>query len=358
MSFFGVFFRFVDETRTLDGKPYSPSSLTCLAAGIQRFGKDVMKIHEFKLLDKKSPYFCLFRDSIDRKRKYLLSQGIGHIVRHKDEITLDEERLLWDQGIFNDSTARGLLNVTYFYNMKVFGFRAVDEHEHLMQEQYAFGTKDGVEFLKYMGRASKAVTGTIESKATPKVIFQHADPTNPRCVVALFHKYLQSLPEGGRFYRKALVNKRNGEINFSKQVVGRNTLAKIIPDMMKEAGIDTSDRNITGHSGKVTCATRLYQEGFDEQAIKSRTGHRSDAVRFYKKPSLEMQSSISKCLQPPNPKATSTVTSSSIYTPKPEPIAEAKGIQNQSEEVLEINVPKCIKKIVINRDGKKMSFEL
>ena len=38
--------------------------------------------------------------------------------------------------------------------------------------------------------------------------------------------------------------------------------------------------------------------------------------------------------------------------------AEAKGIQNQSEEVLEINVPKCIKKIVINRDGKKMSFEL
>ena len=53
--------------------------------------------------------------------------------------------------------------------------------------------------------------------------------------------YINSLPEAGFFYRKPLANRASGEICLSKQVVSKNTLAKIIPNMMKEAGIDTTD---------------------------------------------------------------------------------------------------------------------
>ena len=64
---------------------------------------------------------------------------------------------------------------------------------------------------------------------------------------------------------------------YRKQVVGVNTLAKIIPEMMKEAGISG---NYTGHSGKVTCATELFNAGVPEKLVKERTGHRSVAVQL------------------------------------------------------------------------------
>ena len=41
------------------------------------------------------------------------------------------------------------------------------------------------------------------------------------------------------------------------------------------------------HSGKVTCATTLFQSGVDEQLIMRQMGHRSDAVQAYKWSSKE-----------------------------------------------------------------------
>ena len=329
--------------------------MTSIAAGIQRFGRDGLKIADFSLLDKKNPMFRTFRESLDRRRKYLISQGIGHVVKHKDEITLEEENLLWQREIFNSDTAAGLLKVVYFYNMKVFGFRAVNEHENLMQDQYIFGEKHGVRCLEYHGRLSKGVTGALECKATPKVITHYSDKNNPRCIVSLFAKYLRILPESGRFYRKPLPNTADGDIQFSKQVVGKNSLAKIIPDMMREAGIDISNRNITGHSGKVTCATRLYQEGFDEQAIKSRTGHRSDAVHVYKRPSFEMEAAVSRCLQPPLPSPLANQVPIETATTG---LAEVPETVDSKDNVLEITVPACVDKIVVTKNGKKIMIEL
>ena len=63
----------------------------------------------------------------------------------------------------------------------------------------------------------------MSSKATPKVIVQHADPSNPRCIVKVFEKYL-SFVRNGRFYMRPMPNKDN--IQFSNQPVGKNTLSK------------------------------------------------------------------------------------------------------------------------------------
>ena len=72
--------------------------------------------------------------------------------------------------------------------------------------------------------------------------------------------------------------------------------------MYLEAKIDMNERRFTNHSGKVTCATTLYESGqFDEQAIMSRTGHRSTAVRKYKRASDRMLQNVSDALQPPMP---------------------------------------------------------
>ena len=60
-------------------------------------------------------------------------------------------------------------------------------------------------------------------------------------------------------------------------------------------------RRFTNHSGRVTCATRLFQTGtFDEQTIMSRNGHRNTAVSSYKLPSSSLVKAVSDSLEPPS----------------------------------------------------------
>jgi len=69
--------------------------------------------------------------------------------------------------------------------------------------------------------------------------------------------------------------------------------------MFTHCGIDTCDRRIVNHSGHVTCCTRLYDDGFDEQSVTSRSGHRSNAVQIYKRPCLEQEKAVSRAVDIP-----------------------------------------------------------
>ena len=52
--------------------------------------------------------------------------------------------------------------------------------------------------------------------------------------------------------------------------------------MFVEAGIDITNGKITGHSGKQTICSKLYNAGFDEHMVQLKSGNRSlDAVRFF-----------------------------------------------------------------------------
>jgi len=113
----------------------------------------------------------------------------------------------------------------------------------------------------------------------------------------LFKKYLASIPEDGPFYRKPKITLRT--VQFTSQNVGVHTLSKYIQSMFASAMINTDNRRITGHSGKVTLCTRLYNAGFDEQMVKLKSGHRSDAVRRYQRPSQAMRQAASDALLNP-----------------------------------------------------------
>ena len=57
----------------------------------------------------------------------------------------------------------------------------------------------------------------------------------------------------------------------------------MIQKMFGEAGISTEGRNITGHSGKVTCVTQLFTNNVSDTLINGRTGHTSNALEKYKR---------------------------------------------------------------------------
>ena len=134
-------------------------------------------------------------------------------------------------------------------------------------------------------------------RVIPKDLRIYAKPElGDRCVVGCFQLYLSLIPKEGGFYRRALYG---SPPRFSSQLVGIHTLEKIVPEFCKQAGFNG---RFTNHSGKVTCATQLFEEHVDEQLIKLQTGHRSDAVRAYKRPTKSHALQVSNILQPPLPK--------------------------------------------------------
>ena len=126
-----------------------------------------------------------------------------------------------------------------YYNCKVFGLRAMNEHVNLVVEQYEFGVNETGEFIRFHGRVSKNVQGGLQQrKVDVKDIIQYAQESNPRCVVKLFKEYMRCVPSTGRFYRKPLRSTEPGDLRFGGQHVGINTLSKYLKAMCTAANIN------------------------------------------------------------------------------------------------------------------------
>ena len=65
--------------------------------------------------------------------------------------------------------------------------------------------------------------------------------------------------------------------------VGIKSLNKILPEMCESADF----KRKTAHSLRVTCVSSLFNAGVDEKLIRERSGHRSNALFQYEKPTEE-----------------------------------------------------------------------
>ncbi|VDI80952.1 Hypothetical predicted protein [Mytilus galloprovincialis] len=153
---------------------------------------------------------------------------------------------------------------------------------------------------------------------------------------------------------------KNEGTKFSAQVIDVNKLSTNIKLMLDKAEIDCSNRNIINHSGKVSYVTALYNSGFDDSAVKSRSDHRSNAVEIYKRQSIEMSRNISDALQPPLPAVSddkeNIPTISNVSCSRP---TDQKAQSNNDENELIIHVLKSAKRLkVVSFDGKVMSFDM
>ena len=78
---------------------------------------------------------------------------------------------------------------------------------------------------------------------------------------------------------------------------------------------------------QVTAATSLYHQGFDEQLIKERTGHRSDdGLRAYKRTCTSLQKKVSDALQPPKPQSVEGLTTTDTPKVKVQDVAKDAGV--------------------------------
>ena len=286
---------FILEVRNSKGELYPSKTLYNLCAGICRFLRVNLNRPDLNFLNASNINFNKAQKALDAQMRITTSKGVGVTKKKQAEpITFDQEKVLWEKNLLDFCNSETLSHTVYFYNCKTFGLRARDEHRMLMREQFSFCVDErGHKYLKYQGRVSKNTTGGLAQRQVQLKCVRQYDQDSPNSVYKIFELYMKLIPREGHFYRRPLQGK---EIRFSLQVVGSNKLARYIPDIMKSAGFDGQ---YAGHSGKVTTATTLYQHGVDEQMIKERTGHRSDAVRAYKRTGSAQQEAVSVILDAP-----------------------------------------------------------
>lgn len=92
-----------------------------------------------------------------------------------------------------------------------------------------------------------------------------------------------------------------------------------------DAGIDTT-------VGKVGCCTSLFNSGFDDQTVRSRSGHRSSAVELYKCPLKELEMKVSNALNAPMMKENSDKENINL---------EDKCVQSEDEKEKFVTRAKC-----------------
>ncbi len=244
--------------------------------------------------------FQVFRKVLDAEMKVLhacISEDHAKKVAKAERaaITVEEEKQMWSAGVLGESSPETLLNTLYFYIGKLFGLRA-KEHRILRLHNFVV-TENEVSFVE---NVSKTFHGGLKDlKRNPRNVKHccHADneKDHKHCIVKLFKKYISMVSQLSRrndafYFRPSKISYK-----FEDVPVGIHKLNSILPSLTTAAGLQRK----TAHSLRVTCASTLFQNNVEEKLIRERTGHISNALFRYEKPSEEQIKCVSDCLGPP-----------------------------------------------------------
>ena len=120
---------------------------------------------------------------------------------------------------------------------------------------------------------------------------------SPRDPYMILCKFLSKLPPNRSCASLYLQPKANCNEDdpywYHDRPIGVNRLQKVVSTMCSQAGLPGY---YTNHSLYSTAATRLYHNKFEEQVIQEITGHRSLAVRSYKRTCDDQLKYASDCI--------------------------------------------------------------
>ena len=286
---------FIIEVRKKNGLDYPAETLyeiiVCLQLWLHMRGRSL------KLLDDED--FVAIRNCLDNRMKELSRDGHVQPRNQADVITVDQENDMWLHNILGSSNPKQLVETILYLFGVHFAMRAGVEHRSLrvgLTSQITIHSENGVRYLLYKEDVSKTKQGGLKHrKIKPKEVRAYENIANPdRCIVNLYLKYLSVRPDivNTDFYLCPLACPCTN-VWYSCQPIGKNKLTTIVAEMTKKAGIEGK---ITNHSLRASSASCLYNCNVDKQLICEVTGHRSNAVRAYKRTSDDQCKNISSIL--------------------------------------------------------------
>ena len=288
--------RFVIEVRREDGKPYPPASINNILAGLYRYSRSCLPtgVECPNFMNRKDACFRDLTGAVQVRYRELRTAGVGAVVKHAPVITPEEENMLWESRVIGVHTPLALLRAIFFYVGKTFCVRGGEEQRRLKRSQ--FKRSYNPDCYTYVENGSKNHSG-VNFREENKVVPVFSCPeAQPRCLVYLLDTYFEKFPpratELDLFYLRPKKSPRDG-VWYDNVPIGRDKLKTFLEVICREAGIGEKKTN---HSLRATGATALFNAGVPEKLIRDVTGHRSNALQLYERPSLQQRQEVSKVL--------------------------------------------------------------
>lgn len=256
-----------------NGESYSPSSLVCIRAGIQRFFHFIIK-RELNIVD--DPNFATANRMLRVKVRDFHSKG-GSVKRYEPIERADLTKL---SSYFDRSTGERLQDEVIYTLLYVLGERGQEHLQHLRQRDILVEKEDG-DGKKYYELPNLR---TKNQSANP-VKAKGFNPKQARIYggqYELIKTYLQVLPnetKDNSFFPRPMANKE-GQLQFStKQVRGINWLGSF---MTRLSTLCELSKKYTNHCIRVTRTADLHEAGYTLSDIMNITGQQSEStVRRY-----------------------------------------------------------------------------
>ena len=289
---------FLCEVKKANGDDYPGDTLYEMLISMQLYLEQKGKIVKFL----NDPDFTQVKNTLDCLMQARAKCGLGIRKKQAQVVTHDEEEIMWAKGVLGSHCPTTLLKTLIYMFGLNFALRAAQDHRNLRWEPNCqielLTDSNGVKFLRYTEDVSKANRGGLKHrKVKPKVVDAYSNERDSsRCIVAIYEKYVSHVPANRpdhAFYLRPL-DRPSGEIWYACQPYGRTKIADTVKSLCVQAGIGGYRTN---HSLRATSATRMFQENVDEQRICEITGHRSTAVRDYKRTSDSMKRNVSSIIQ-------------------------------------------------------------
>ena len=279
--------RFITEVKKLDGTDFPPRTLydiiICVQFWLESNG------YNWRLVS--GSEFETLKFTLDNCMKQRAAAGIGGNVRKAEVLTFTDEDLLWSLGLLGCHTPQALLDTVVFKLGLSCALRAGKEHRILrsipFKSQFEFlHDSTGSMYLRYTEDLGlKTNKGGLKHRNLDrKVVDVYCISDISRCPVRIFMTYLSCLPKN-RITKALYLQPRKKFTDhswFLDRPVGVNTLRDTVKNLCSKAGLPGY---YTNHSLRSSSATRMYHNGIEEQIIQEVTGHRSNAVRSYKRSS-------------------------------------------------------------------------
>lgn len=292
--------RFICEVRKKNNEDYPSDTLYDLVLSLQLYLKHAGR--KVRFLD--DDCFEEVRNTLDNRMKDLSSQGKRAKRESAAVITVEQEEHMWQSGVLGEDNPKQFSRTLLYLIGMHFALRAGAEHRNLRvgpesQIKLRQDESNGLYYLEYSEDVSKTNQGGLDHRTVKrKVVRAYQNTDNPdRCVVHYWKKHLAVRPKHDNcpldFYLRPLVAPNADGAWFAMQAVGRVKLSNTVRELAQEAGISGK---VTNHSLRATCASRLYRNAVDEQLICEKTGHRSNAVRTYKRTSEDQMRDMSDIL--------------------------------------------------------------
>lgn len=311
--------RFYINIKKKDGGVYEPSSLTSFERSFQRYLND--KNSSLNLF--KDQEFTKSRDVLLAKKRELVEKHAkGNRSQAARCLTEAEEDLLFETKQFGDHDPEVLQRTIWWTLSLHFGFRARDESRKLRWGDVVVDKdpESGGEVLVWrVERGSK----TRHGEGAQRAFNPTAQATDTeRCPVKLFRKFSSHRPEEMKHpdspFFLAINHKRKpgSQIWYSKSPLGKNAIGKFLVNAAKAAGLPG---NISNHSVRKTCISRLMDAEFPENYVAQLSGHKNlKSLDAYKSASHSHQRQMSLVLSRSSESSTgSTSNSGSTQGAKP-----------------------------------------